>query len=872
MHVRPIQPDDGPLIEAFHARQSSESIYFRYFSPRPRLSASDLEHLTNVDYLDRMAFVGLLGDDLIGIARYDRYPTSGKAEVAFFTDDAHQGRGMATVLLEYLAAAAREAGIDGFVAQVLPQNRKMLSVFKQVGFEVHSSFEDGVIEVELGIEPTQDARERMDERARIAFARSVRRILAPQSVAVIGASRRDGAIGKDMVRRVVAGGFHGPVFPVNPFARSVASIKSYRSVRDIPDDVDLALICVPATQVRTVVEDCARKHVRGLVIVSDLRALDGTPDAQAVDVGELLEFAHRHGMRVVGPNSLGVINTDPAVSLHATFTGTTPLEGSIGVLSQSGTLGAAIVGHARRLGLGISTFVSLGDKSDVSSNDLLTYWESDEATNLVLLHLESFGNPHNFARITRRLSRSKPVVAVKSGRSVRLTDDESGVAVDASLDVLLSETGVIRVDTLEQLFNVALVLARQPVPKGRRLAVLSNAWGPAMLAADAAAGAGLEMADLGPAGFTTNPVDLGFAAGPDAFGSALDRILQSGAADAVLVMGTTPDPAIVGDISRRVTEVGAGASLPIVATYLGMTPDTTDASDPIPIFEFPESAVYALGRIARYAAWLDRDPGTIPDAAAFGMEDLPDVIADLAPTDGSLRWLDLGSRSALLANAGFDSVASVLVDNELQAVEAANHMGWPVALKATGVTRPAKTEAGGIAVDIHDEASLRSAYRRMEDLLGDALHPAMIQQMAPAGVDVKIGMHRRAAFGSVISLQVDQAFFDQANASSLQVVPFSDTDARRLVEQAGFLNVMRDARAADALPSQSAEQSATHLGNLLLRLSVLAETCEEIAGVQFDQVLVSEHGAIITDAKIAIRRVPDVWSAQVRRIEGAADE
>lgn len=483
MHVRPIRPTDTTLIEAFHARQSAESIYYRYFSPRPTLSAKDLEHLTNVDYVDRMAFVGLLGDELVGIARYDRYPTTGKAEVAFFTDDAHQGRGMATVLLEYLAAVARDAGIDGFVAQVLPQNRRMLSVFKQVGFDVHSSFEDGVIEVELGIAPTEEARARMEERAQKAFARSVQRILAPSSIAVIGASRRPGAIGNDLMRRLVAGGFQGPVYPVNPEARSVASVRAFPNVRDVPDEVDLALICVPASQVRSVVEDCARKRVRGLVVVS--AGFSEVDRAGALAEAELVELAHRHGMRLVGPNSMGVVNTAADVSMQATFVGPDPLPGDVGVLSQSGTLGAAIIGHAGRLGLGISTFVSLGNKADVSSNDLLQYWEDDAQTRMVLLHLESFGNPQNFARISRRLTRHKPVVAVKSGRSVRLDDDPDGLPVEASLDALLSATGIIRVDTLEQLFDVALVLRRGLIPRGRRLGVVSNSWGPAMLAADA---------------------------------------------------------------------------------------------------------------------------------------------------------------------------------------------------------------------------------------------------------------------------------------------------------------------------------------------------------------------------------------------------
>ncbi len=498
LHVRPIIPEDAERIEAFHNRQSAESIYYRYFSPRPQLSARDIANLTQVDYVDRMAFVGLLGDDLVGVARYDRYPMSSVAEVAFFTDGAHQGRGLATVLLEYLAAAAREVGLTGFTAQVLPQNRKMLSVFKQAGFEASSRFTDGVIEVELSIEPTPEALAVIEERARSAFAQSVRRLLAPRSVAVVGASRQPGSIGYDVFKRLLDGGFQGPVYPVNANASYVASVRSYPSILDVPDDIDLAVVCVAADHVAAVVDDCALKRVHGLVVIS--AGFSESGEAGALLEQGVVERAHRHGMRLVGPNSMGVVNTAPDVSLDATFVGVRPLPGRIGVSSQSGTLGAAIIGHARRLGIGISTFVSVGNKPDVSGNDLLQYWEQDDDTDVVLLHLESFGNPRNFARITRRLTRTKPVVAVKSGRAVSLDQfDPDGWPAETSLDALLAQTGVIRVDTLEQLFDVARLLVDQPVPAGRRVAVVSNSWGPSVLAADACIGAGLVLAEYEPA-------------------------------------------------------------------------------------------------------------------------------------------------------------------------------------------------------------------------------------------------------------------------------------------------------------------------------------------------------------------------------------
>lgn len=847
MHVRPVRPGDEPLIAAFHARQSQESIYFRYFSARPTLSPRELEHLTHVDYRDRMAFVGLIGDDLVGIARYDRYPTSSVAEVAFFTDEAHRGRGMATVLLEYLAAAAREAGLSGFVAQVLPQNHRMLSVFKQAGFAVHSHFEDGVIEVELGIEPTDEARAVIDERARAAFARSVHRMLAPSSIAVIGASRRSESIGHQFVRRIVDGGFTGMVLPVNPHAESIGGLPAYPSVSAIAAEVDLAIVCVPAADVRGVVLDCARKHVHGLIVVSAGFAESG-PDGARLE-REVIELAHRHGMRVIGPNSMGVVNTAADVSLQGTFVGFPALPGSIGVSSQSGTLGAAIIGHARRLGLGISTFVSLGNKPDVSNNDLLQYWEDDDATELVLLHLESFGNPDNFARITRRLTRTKPVVAVKSGRAVDLRGPSHTLPLDASLDALLAQTGVIRVDTLEELFDVAVLLSHQPVAPGRRLAIVSNSWGPASLALDAALGAGLELADLDAAGLR-NPVDLGYRAGADAFAETLTRVRDQPGVDAVLVLCTPPIPEDLDRIATTIARVADTSSVPFVATFLGLETDTrVDGLRTVPVFEFPEAAVHALGRIARYGEWLGRDPGVLPDATLIDGESVRTCID--AAMSGEEGWFDAETAAALCGAAGLRAVPRRFVDGAAAAVRAAEAIGWPVALKATGLARPAKTEAGGVAVDVHDASELDRAYTRMVELLGEAMHPAMIQKMAPPGVDVRIEMVRHHLVGSVLTVSVDPLYSGTRSTTALQVIPCSDLDARRLIDDAGLAVALAGADLIGVrIDPVAVGQAIDSLVDLLLRCAVLAEIAPEITTLQLDPVLVSGEGAWVTDVRV----------------------
>lgn len=878
MHIRPVLPEDVPRIEAFHARQSPESIYFRYFSPRPRLSGRDLERLTNIDYTDRMAFVGLIGDDLVGIARYDRLPTRSVAEVAFFTDDQHTGRGMATVLLEFLAAAARDVGIAGFTASVLPHNRKMLSVFHQAGFETKSRFEEGIIEVELGIEPTPDALAKIEDRARIAYARSVQRILSPRSVAVIGASRTPGSIGYEVVRRIIRGGFAGPVYPVNTDALHVASVRAYPTVLDVPDDVDLAVICTPADRVPTVVEQCAFKRVQGLVVISAGFAEVGGEGAERER--HIVELAHRHGMRLIGPNSMGVINTNADVRLEGTFLGPPSLPGRIGFSSQSGTLGAAVLAHARRLGLGVSTFVSVGNRPDVSGNDLLQYWETDPDTDVVLLYLENFGNPRNFARICRRLTRTKPVVAVKSGRSLpRAAACESAADDDwpgeASIDAMLRQTGVIRVDTLDQLFDVARVLTHQPVPTGNRVAVISNSWGPAVLAADACAGAGLELSTF--ASTTTarlrdavpaiahgrseqaqNPLDLGFDAGPDEYRATFEAVLADPGVNAILVVHAPPSMFEDDEVRGAIADAAATAQVPVVATFLGLGGHTVaHPVRSVPVFEFPEGAAHALGQVAAYGTWRAQEPGMVPEYADLDVDAGRAVVTDVFVDSPDGRWLAPGQARAVVDAAGVRTAPQELVDDADSAVRAAEEIGYPVAIKATGLPKLAKTEAGGVAVDVHDPEEVRMAYRRMCDLLGDAMQPAVVQGMAPPGIDCLVEIHQHPSLGAIVSFGLGGVSVRGLD-SSMHVLPLTDADAQRLVAASAVAELL----SGEGPPALRAIQE------VVLRLAALADELPELAVVRCNPVIVSAQGAFVTDTRVKVApwRLPDVVSP-IRRLE-----
>ena len=868
-HVRPIRPDDRERLRDFHGRQSAESIYLRYFTPRPTLSESDLDRFTNVDYQDRMAFVAVLGDELIAVARYDRWTGRDDAEVAFMVDDAHQGLGIGTVLLEFLAEAARQVGYRRFSAQVLPSNRKMLRVFRQAGFRTTSEFGDGVIEVMLDIEPTPEALAAVETRSHLAEARSMARLLAPQSVAVIGAGRGSGGLGHEVVVNLLAAGFTGAVYPVNPAAGEVAGIPAVASVLDVPEPVDQAVIAVPAPLVADAVLECARARVQSLVIVSAGFREAGAQGAAAEH--ELVSLARRYGMRVVGPNCLGVINTDPEVRLHSSHTPARPAPGPIGLLSQSGSLGTAILDHAGGLDLGISTFVEAGNKADVSANDLLQYWEDDDRTRLVLLHLESFGNARSFSRIVRRVGRQKPVVAVKSGAVIAGWAAEEPWLQGATADALLAQMGVIRVDAIEAMFDVARVLVHQPLAAGRRVALVGNAGGPTRLAADACVGAGLTLASLGdttlaqlrevlpPAGMADNPVDLTHRAGPDHYAAALSAVADDPGVDAVLVIYAPPLSDRTSEVIDAITATAPAGGKPVVATALGVgavdLPSPGDGA--VPSFTFPERAARALGAAAAYGAWRAEDAGEPPVLEGVdgglarllvdeALEDHPNG-AVLGPTEAD----------ALLAAYGIAVAPRRLAATSSEAVRAAKAIGFPVTLKATGLEHLGKTEAAGVALDLHRADEVRRAHRRMFEALGDAMVPALVQAMVQPGLDLSVAIHQHPAVGGVLAVGPGGASGAIGGPALLRVLPLTDADIDRLLATSPL-------SAWTSVCEPAVDQAA--LADLLARFSRLADDLPEAAEVVGNPVIVSSRGAILADARVRLAPWRRLDPIELRRL------
>ena len=627
VHLRPIRPEDADALVAFHATLSDRTRYLRYFGPYPRISERDLHRFTHVDHRNRVALVAVLGADLIGVGRYDRLgsghsPDGGAAgpdaEVAFVVADAQQGRGIGSVLLEHLAAAARARGIKRCVAEVLAENSRMVRIFTDAGYSAQYQYDSGVVHLTFPIAPTEKSRAVEFERERRAEAHSIERLLTPGSVAVIGASTDPKKIGHVVFANLMAYGFAGPVYPVHPEARHIGGVRAYPTVLDVPDQVDLAVVAVPAAGVAEVIDQCGRKGVRGVVVMSGGFAERDRGAGQTAGrqlERELVAVARAHGMRVVGPNCLGLVNADPAVRLNATIAPQAPGRGRVGFFCQSGALGVAILAAATRWGLGLSTFVSAGNRADVSGNDLLQYWERDPATDVVLLYLESFGNSRKFARLARRVARTKPVVAVKSGRYAAATPALAARAVpvpEERVQALFEESGVIRVDTLTELFDVAQLLAYQPLPPGSRVATVTNSSALGVLVTDACFGSGLD---------AVVTVDVGPDADVPAFTTGVQEAIER--ADAVVAV-FAPALATPGDdYARALAEVAATSRVPVLTTFLGTegVPAPLRRSGPggealpgsVPSYPTPERAVRALAAAARYAAWRRRPTGTLPD-------------------------------------------------------------------------------------------------------------------------------------------------------------------------------------------------------------------------------------------------------------------
>ncbi|CAL9414390.1 GNAT family N-acetyltransferase [Streptomyces sp. Tu 3180] len=936
--IRPITVDDAERLVSFYEQVSDESKYYRFFAPYPRLSAKDVHRFTHHDFVDRVGLAATVGGEFIATVRYDRIgpdgmpatshpspaaPAGGRsapapavsdeAEVAFLVQDAHQGRGVASALLEHIGAVARERGIRRFAAEVLPANTKMIKVFTDAGYTQKRSFEDGVVRLELDLEPTDRSLAVQYAREQRAEARSVQRLLAPGAVAVVGAGRTPGGVGRSVLDNIRAAGFTGRLYAVNRALpeglEELDGVPAFRSVRDIDGPVDLAVVAVPAERVPEAVAECGEHGVQGLVVVSAGYAESG-PDGHERQRA-LVRQARTYGMRIIGPNAFGVINTSPGVRLNASLAPEPPRPGRIGLFAQSGAIGVALLSRLHRRGggvtgvTGVSTFVSSGNRADVSGNDVLQYWYEDPDTDVVLMYLESIGNPRKFTRLARRTAAAKPLVVVQGarhgagprGHAVRATR-----LPHATVSALLRQAGVIRVDTITELVDAGLLLARQPLPAGPRVAILGNSESLGLLTYDACLAEGLR---------PHRPLDLTTAASAADFHAALSRALADETCDAVVV---TAIPAVgegpVADAALAEALRSAAAATPskpvlVVHVELGglaealsaaastapqtaaaTAPQTPPATPPrppaaaspaaagpdpapptaggppapttppegahlIPAYPAAERAVRALAQAVAYAQWRRdaADPGKVPE-----YEDV-DQRGAAALIDGLLsrgQGLTLGSEETcdLLGTYGVHVHRALPAPTPDAAAEAARTLGYPVALKATAPHLRHRADLGGVRLDLADERQLRRAYDELTELFGapQELRP-VVQRMAPRGVDTVVRAVIDPAAGAVLSFGLAGAPSQLLGDMAHRLIPVTDREAASLVRSIRTAPLLFGWRGSAPVDTPALEE-------LMLRVSRLVHDHPEVVAVTLEPVVVAPHGVSVLGASVRLAPPP----------------
>ena len=869
VHVRPIRPDDLDRMLELWGRLSPETIRMRFFAPRG-MTADQMRYFTELDHDRRFAFVAETAGRIVGVSRFDRDDDDpATAEFAVLVEDAEQGRGIGTVLLRALLEPAADLGVTGFVGEVLRENRSMLSVLRDAGLEPAFSGGGSIVHTTFKAVPTEAFLARGDEQDRRAAVAALSAVFAPASIAVVGASRDPSTIGGLVFDNLLRGRFNGVVYPVNPAAAAVQSVAAYKSLGDCPTVPDMALVCVPAPFVTGVVDEAARLGTKAAVIVSaGFNEAGGEGPARE---RALMEVVRSHGIRVVGPNCMGVLNANESVRMNGTFSQVFPPSGRVAFSSQSGALGLAILAAAQRLGLGLSSFASVGNKADISGNDLLQYWESDADTDVILLYLESFGNPRKFGRIARRVGRTKPVVAVKSGRTQageRAASSHTGAlaAGDVAVDALFHQAGVIRTDTLEDMFNVATVLANQPLPKGNRVAILTNGGGPGILAADACESNGLAVPELAPetlerlarflpaeAGIR-NPVDMIASATAADYGEAMRVLGADPNVDALLVIFIPPVVTQPEDVARAMAGARAdiGDDMPVLSVFMSERGDPAElAAARIPSFRFPEGAAQTLGLIARYSTWRQAPLGNVVAIDDADVATARGVVSEALPPGADSAWLTAAQADRLLAAFGITTASSRVVATGEEAARAQADIGGPVAVKAAAPVH--KTELGGVRLDLatpEQAAEAVDGIRRglaaagQDDVAGQGF---LVQEMVGDGVEMVVGVSHDRTFGPILLVGMGGTLVELLKDVSVRIHPLTDTDVDEMLTGLRGYPLLTGYRGSDPVDVDA-------LKALLLRVSAMVEEVPEIDELDLNPVFVRRRGVAAVDARIALAR------------------
>ncbi|MFI7057590.1 GNAT family N-acetyltransferase [Streptosporangium canum] len=849
-HIRPLRPDDRARLHELVDRSSERSAYLRFFTGGTATAHAYMDRVTAPDYPGR-ALVALSQGRLVAVAEY--IPgDAGDAEIAILIDDGMHHHGLGTLLVEHLALNAADEGVRELVADVLPENRPMLRVLDDIGLATTRAFDDGSVEVRIDPRPTPGMLERIEARAHQAASASLRRLFHPESVAVIGAGRAPGGVGHRILRNLLQGGFSGPVYPINPHARQLCGLPVYANVGGVPGSIDLAVIATPARTVPEVARECAGHGVRNLVVVTAGFAETGETGAQ----DELLRICREAGMRLVGPNCLGIVNT--AARLNADFLPHPPAPGRLALMSQSGAVAVALIDRANRLEIGVSSFASVGNKADVSGNDLLEYWEDDPATDVITLYLESFGNPRRFGRIARRVSRRKPIIAIKSGRGgsgERAVRSHTAAAAtpDVAVDVLLKTSGVIRVETVQDMLDTARLLATQPLPRGRRVAVVGNSGGPQALAADACEQRNLLVPELTPvtrgrlrsrlpaAAAVANPVDLTAGGSAQELAFAIETVLADPGIDMVMVVYTPPFGSGLSRTRQAIAHAAMSAGKTVTACVSGHD-GLLDGR--VPCYSFPEQAAQALRHVVDYASWraIPQAPPAGPRPADITARCI--VEADLACHSGG-RWLDYGTAARLLGCYGIQMAESIEADGPDSAAAAAATIGLPVVLKATGPNLVHKSDVGGVRAGLGTLDEVGRAYREMAGSIGPAMTGAIVQPMIEGGVEIIIGGVAYEAFGPLLMVGMGGVAAELMADRSFRVPPLGDQDAAAMIAELRCAPLLTGYRGRPCADVAALREQITGVGRLL-------DDLPEVVELDLNPVIVTPTGAVAVDARIRL--------------------
>lgn len=864
VRARPSEAGDVEQLRDFYRDLGETSTYYRFFGVRRTIPDDELERATAQDVHRRVTLITEADGRIIGIGEYHAVPNGAEAEVAFAVADKHQHEGVATVLLEDLALIARAAGFERLVAETLPGNTAMLSVFRAVGLVHRNWFEDGVVHVELDLTTHHLLQDDADLRDWRSTVRSLRSLVHPSHVVVIGAGRNPASPGRRILGHL-RDGFHGTVSVVHPAAATVGGVDAVTDLDALDTVPDLAIIVVPAPSVAEVVERCGAAGVPTAVVISAGFAEAGPVGARMQD--EVLAAARQHGMRLVGPNCLGVVST--ASGLNATFTRQEFVPGGIAIAAQSGGVGIAIAAEARRRHAGVASFVSMGNKADVSGNDLLRLWADDQATNVILLYLESFGDPVRFARVARAVSQRKPIVALKSGGSTPgsrgAASHTAALATDrVVVDALFAHTGVVRARTLEELIDVGVLLDRQPAPAGRRIALVGNAGGPVILAADAADAAGLDVPELSSslqaevarivptAAATANPVDLGSGATPEQLAAVTHAIGRSGEVDGCIVVCI--DVGERGDL-ERVGPLLAALELdgvPLALSQVG-TGENVDAGT-VPTFPTPERAATAFALAASRSTWqatmLDDvtddatavlDAGTFVDARRIARAD--------ASGSTETIWLDAAGSFALLEAAAVPVARWRSVRSAAECGHAADEIGYPCVIKADVAGLLHKSDAGAVRLGVGDAATAAEAYSAFAGQFGARLRDVIVQAQHDAQIELLVGAIRDPVFGPFVVVGAGGVETELRDDRVMLVAPVSRSAARHAVESLRLAPLFHGFRGRPELPVDP-------VVDLVYRIGMLVASIPEIQQLDMNPVLIDQHGCVAVDALIGVAAPP----------------